>query len=997
MSNSLYEEAYSKLNKAQLEAVETIDGPVMVVAGPGTGKTQILTLRIGSILKKTDTTPDSILCLTFTNSGVGAMKKRLEDYIGGESRKVSISTFHSFSFNLIEKHYELLDFSQMPELLTDNEAVFLVDEILNDNDWEYISPRGNPSMYFSDLKQLISILKRERISAETFLSNINEDIKNLKEDPDNISSRGDSKGKIKKEIEKKIEQLNRTREVVKFYELYEKSKKEKSLIDYDDVLEYAVRLVEEFEDVSSDIKENYLYVLVDEHQDSSGVQNSFLKAVWGKEDKPNIFVVGDDRQLIYAFSGASLDYFKEFQHFFGKAKLIVLTENYRSTAPILNIADSLLKSSITNEKLNSNKKGDIRIMLNAYSYPRDEIIGAGLYFKQKIKEGISPDECALLVPKNYNARTAIYILSGMGLPVTSGKSLSLFSVVEGDFFRRVLSIISDPFDMISLSQSILDKTSEVPYLLAHNFLKNTKLDKLTIEGLISYGSDDGLFAGENPISKFGKKIEGWINSSQGELPSIIVSNIGNEFLINSSKGSDELLTRVEVVRSFIHLAMLYEEKNKKATLKSFLEYIDRLESYNTHIELAKFGSDTGIKVMTLHKSKGLEYECVWIAHMNEETLMSERRSGFTLPEKIKEHVSKRNIEMAKRELYVALTRAKVYCTLSYAVENYNGGVMEVASIISDLEDFHFVKKSKDETEKEILNIGPEVYIGQNIKTDEDMISGIKNLVKDNYGSIKISVSMLNNFFECPWKWYFRNFLRLPEPKMVHLSLGTVVHGTIEYILNNGKIPNEKEIKNKINYLFEKEGVVKESDIRKLGSDAYTAISNWIKNYYPLLEKNYKSERSVSFIDKKNFPNLLMYGKIDLTEYSPNGEIYVTDFKTGSVKTKGVIEKINDDGQMSDLMRQLTMYSYLLKGEQNDIKVTNSRLLFLEGEEGDKNITYQTRITDEQIALLKKDIREYDESLSSGTWVNRECNFKPYGTGSMECEYCKLAKRLLLVN
>ncbi|KKQ44478.1 MAG: UvrD/REP helicase [Candidatus Nomurabacteria bacterium GW2011_GWC1_37_9] len=848
-------------------------------------------------------------------------------------------------------------------------------------------------MYFNDLKQLVSVLKRERISDSDLLSYIEADIRNIKEDPESISTRGESKGKLKKEIEKKIEQLERTREVVEFYKLYEQKKKEMSLMDYDDVLEYAVRLVEEYDEVSSDVKENYLYVLVDEHQDSSGVQNSFLKAVWGKEEKPNIFVVGDDRQLIYGFSGASLDYFTEFQHFFGRAKLIVLTENYRSTAPILSIADSLLKSSITSESLNSNKKGSNKIMLNGYTYPRDEVIGAGLYFKQKIAEGIPPDECALLVPKNYNVRSAIAILSDMGLPVSSGKSLSLFSVIEGDFLRRVLNIMVDPADTISLSKSLLDKTSEVPYLDAHNFLKATKPDKLTIEELISHGSRDGLFAGENYISKWGKKLETWVNNLRQEKPSVVVSRIGNELLINTSKGSEELLTRVEVLRSFIHQAMLFEEKNKKATLASFLEYLDRLESYSTHIELAKFGSDAGIKVMTLHKSKGQEYECVWVAHMNEETLMSEKRGGFTMPEKIKEHISKRNIEMAKRELYVAITRAKEFSTISYAVENYNGSTMELASIIRDLDDMHFVKKSAEETEREILALGPDVYVANSQIKDSNTVADIQKLVQDNYESIKVSVSMLNNFFECPWKWYFRNFLRLPEVKMVHLSLGTVVHATIEYILKSKDLPKEKEIKDRINFEFEKEGVIDENSLRKLSRDAYSAVSNWVENYYSHLEKEFKSERSVSFVDRKNFPNLLMYGKIDLTEYSPSGEIYVTDFKTGTPKAKSAIEKIDEEGRMSDLMRQLSMYSYLLRGESNDIKVTNSKLLFLEAPIGDKNAMYETRITDEHIDLLKKDIKEYDQDLSRGTFVERTCNFKPYGSGSMECEYCKMSQRL----
>lgn len=984
-----FEEACKKLNKAQREAVETLDGPVMVVAGPGTGKTQILALRIGNILKKTDTSADSILCLTFTNSGVSAMRDRLDRYIGSRSKDVTISTFHSFAYNLIEKNYELLDFEKMPELLSDDEAVFIVDEILNNNDWEYISPRGNPSMYFGDLKQLVSILKRERISDTDLLLYLEEDIKNLKEDPLNISTRGESKGKLKKETEKKIEQLNRTREVVEFYRLYEKSKKEMSLIDYDDVLELSVKLVEEFESVRDDIRENYLYVLVDEHQDSSGIQNNFLKAVWYGAEEPNIFVVGDDRQLIYAFSGASFSYFEEFSHIFGKAKLIVLVENYRSTIPILSIADDLLKSSITKERLNSNKKGENKIMLSSYTYPRDEIIGAGLYFKQKISQGIDPNECVLLVPKNYNVRSAISILSDMSLPISSGKNLSLFSVVEGDYLRRVLGIILDPSNSILISKTLLDKTSGISYLDSHNFLKNTKPDKLTIEELISHGKDDGFFIGENPISKWGTQLKNWINNLSGELPSHTISTIGNELLINNSKGLDNLLNNVEVVRSFIHIAMMYEEKNKKTNLASFLEYLNRLESYGTHIELAKFGNDNGIKVMTLHKSKGLEYECVWVAHMNEETLMSEKKGGFTLPEKIKEHMNKRSVEMAKRELYVAITRSKEFCVLSYSAENYNGNTLELASIIKDLPDIHFIKKTPAETEKEILESGPEVYVSTNQKKDADIISDISKLVSENYKDIRISVSALNNFFECPRKWYFRNFLKLPEVKQVYLALGTVVHSVIEYILKESNLPTENDIKARIDREFQNEGIIDENNLKKLSRDAYGIVKNWIDNYYPQLLKDHKSERSVSFVDKKNFPHLLMYGKIDLTEYLQGGEVYVTDFKTGSSKTTGVIEKIDESGRMSDLMRQLAMYSYLISGNDDNQKVVNSKLLFLESDPTDKNAFYQTRITEEQIDLLKRDIKEYDEALKGGTWIERNCHFKPYGSNVRECEYCKM--------
>ena len=983
---SKFEEKYKELNKEQKSAVDSIDGPVMVIAGPGTGKTQILALRIANILKKTDTEASGILCLTFTNSGVRAMRERLSQYVGSDADKITVSTFHSFAISLIEKHYELLNFLKIPELLSEDKAVFLVDEILQNNDWEYLRPRANPSMYFADLKQLISILKRERITSEEFLSHIENEIGSFKNDPDSISSRGESKGQLKKEIEKKIESLERTKEVVKFYRLYEEKKKELSFMDYDDVLEYATLLVEKFEDVRADILEDYLYVLVDEHQDSSGVQNSFLKAVWGEVELPNIFVVGDDRQLIYGFSGASLSYFEEFAHFFGKAKLIILTENYRSTSPILSIADDLLKSSMTDEKLRSNTTGKHKIMLEEYSYPRDEIIGAGLYFKQKISEGIDPSQCALLVPRNYQVRTAIQVLSDIGIPVSSGKKLSLFTVPETDVFRRILGIISSPLDSILIAESILDKTSNIKPLNAHTYLKNTKPSNLSIEELISSGS--GLFAGENEISKWGSKLKAWVETLSNEKLQVIVSTIGNELLIDNSKNNDELLHNIEVVRSFIHLATLFSERNKNPKLKDFLEYFDRLESYNTHIELVKFGSDAGVQVMTLHKSKGLEYKCVWVAHMNEEVLMSEKKGGFTLPEKIKEHMGKRDVEIAKKELYVAITRAKEFCAISFAKENYNGAEMGIAHILRELPDLHFSKKNAGETEKEILANGPAFYTKNEIKKDKSTIDDLKNLVKENYTDRKVSVTLLNNFFECPWKWYFRNFLQLPEIKGVSLALGSVVHSTIEFILKASKLPSEKEIKNVIEMRFIKEGVDVPKDIKKLGKDAYDAIEGWIDNYYKDISPNFKSEKSVSYKDRR-FPHLNIYGKIDLMEYLGGDFIRVTDFKTGSSKTTNVIEKI-EDGRMSSLLRQLAMYSYLINGDEKSKNVSESRLLFLEEDFKNKNSLYTTHVTAEEIDLLVKDISDYDNLIKNGEWVNLECHYNSYGKNT-ECEYCKRAE------
>ncbi len=987
MINPVFDEAYKNLNKAQREAVDTIDGPVMVVAGPGTGKTQILALRIANILLRTDIGASGILCLTFTNSGVRAMRERLRKYIGQASSEVKVSTFHSFAQKLVEKNFELLDLHRMPELLDEQASVLLCDEILHNNEWQYIRPRNNPSQYFYDLKSLISLLKRENINPEEFSESIVIEIESIKRDPASISSRGESKGKLKKEIEKKIESLERTKESVTFYSLYEEVKKEKGLMDYDDVLSYALEIVKTGEDVKSAIQEENQYILVDEHQDSSGVQNELLRAIWGKVELPNIFVVGDDRQLIYGFGGASISYFENFKHTFGKAHLITLVENYRSTQGILDTADVLLKSTLAEGSLQSNTKDKYDIELYECQYERDEILLAGQLFKKKIESGIAPEECALLVPKNRHVRSAVRILRDLGLPVSAGHSISFFDIPETHFQRCILRVVNDPYDSVSLGELLFSQLSNIDPLEAHKFLRSISARNLSLEDLINYKATDknDLFSDSNSIRTLGKKIKNWIDIYISSDIYTLIQTIGKEYFLDGVKDHNDLVRNVEVVRTYLHLAISQLEKHPHIKLGEYLEYIDRLESYNHHIPLAIIGMDGGINVMTLHGSKGLEFEVVHIAHMNESTFMNGKRRGFTLPESIENLIEEKDELTAKRELYVAITRAKRFCSLSYSLESFTSAPLEVAHIIGDIPDTHIVRKSLDESEKIISDGNPSVYIENKSIKEKVGTKELAKIVAKEYTEKNVSVTLLNNFFECPWKWYFNSFLQLPTPKTESLFLGSVVHYGIEYILKNKIKPTDKILDTIINASLDKELVYEKSLRGRVQKNAKIIMNNWIKNYYSNIHKDYITERSVSFHDKM-LPHLKMYGKIDLTEKYDDG-IVVTDFKTGSSKTKGVIEKKDEEGRQSSLLRQLAMYSYLLSLQ----KVSHSKLLFLEEDSKDKNSVYTTHIGEEEIDLLVRDIKEYDSALSSGSWISRECHFKPYGGEQTECEYCAKAK------
>ncbi len=991
MKSQEFEASYANLNAAQQQAVDAIEGPVMVIAGPGTGKTQVLALRIANILQKTDTPANGILALTFTRAGVKAMRDRLATYVGPRAREVMIATFHSFAIMLIEKYHHLLEFNDMPALLDEQHAVTLIDELLERNEWNYIRPRGDVSKYFTDLRSLVSLMKREGLSAEQFLAAIDHDITELKESSESISSRGETKGQLKKEVLKKIEGLERTREVITFYDAYETLKRKRFLFDYDDALEYAVQLVQEFEDVRSDIRENYLYVLVDEHQDSSAIQNSFLKAVWKDTEQPNIFVVGDDRQLIYGFGGAKQSYFEEFKTVFGKANLITLTENYRSTAPILTLADELLKSTLTPEKLRSNRAGEEKVQLLEYTYARDEIIAAGMQFRKAIEAGTPAHECALLVPKNRHIRTAIQILRNLGLPIRSQGNVSLFSIPEAEKFRTVLRVVANPHDGVALAQTLFDPLTGIPPLLAHSFFRTVKAKELSVQSLLSSGAQANLFTEQNQIVAWGKQLSNWITLAAHEGIEPLVHQVGNEFLIDHAEDHDVLIRRIEVVRTMLHVASAYAEEHPKGTVQDFLLYLDRLETYGQVLPVATLLRGEGVNVLTLHGSKGLEFETVWIAHLNESVLMSQKRFGFTLPTFVEQLIEERDRLVATREVYVAITRAKTQCTISYARTSTTDATLELAHLVADLPETHFQKKTAEETEQELVTTDPKIYSAkQPVITSQNDIEKLIAVVQSEYAERKISVTLLNNFFECPWKWYFRNLLQLPEIKTEQQLFGSAVHGALEHILKGELEPKEQEVKAAlINYL-EKEGITEPAALARLSKEGANAVLGWVSHYLPHIAADYSAERSLSYKDPK-FPHLTMYGKIDLTERFPDGSIAVTDFKTGSAKTAGAIEKPNDEGRISSHLRQLAMYSYLIKGAEK-AEVAESKLLYIEEDPTEKNALYTTRITEKEIQLLKQDITDYDELLQSGTWLERPCCYKSFGKNT-ECEYCKWAKEV----
>lgn len=978
-----FDKAFHALNEQQKQAVRTIEGPVMVVAGPGTGKTQILALRIATILRETDAGAGGILCLTFTNAGVVAMKKRLRAYIGADAEKVKVKTFHSFAEELLETYFSVVGFSEKPTLMDDMDALMLFDELLEGHTWNYFRARSQKTNYLKDIKQTINILKRDRCTPSFLQEAVQKEIQTIKEDPESISSRGATKGMIKKTVLTTIQSLEKTYECAVFYEKYELLKKEKGLCDFNDILEFLVQMVELDDSVAASLREQFLYVLVDEHQDSSGVQNEFLSLVWGNQETQNIFVVGDDRQLIYGFGGASLSYFEGFLRTFPTAQCISLVHNYRSTQAILTLADTLLSSTMTSGVLQSNSTApEVPVQLVSASYARDEIIAAGIFFKERIAQGIAPEECALLVPKNSDVRNAVSLLRDMNIPVTGNGTLDLFEQSAAQGLLRACKAIIAPYTQEILVDVLLDPISGIPPLEAQKFLAYSSKKDITLDTLLVSGGT---------IQVCAERIADAATYSASHTAYQSLQYIADVWMIQPLHSHEQLLLHIEIVRSFLHLAEQYAQKNRGGTLKEFIEYCEQFIEYKEKIPLAVLQGHHGVQVMTLHSSKGLEFDVVWIAHMTQKQLEGDRRERFKLPRILSEQLNAVDHQEHIRKVYVAITRAKKECVLSYHVLSYSGKEENLATCIEALPKELFTEQSAEETEARILTEQPLLYIAQAkhessaVSVPEALSKDIQQLVADTYKTKRVSVTALNNFFTCPWTWYFRNFLTVPEPQTASLFLGTITHAVIQHIIQGSQESEEVLLDSVLSSARSTQTIVLSEQEKE---SIITSVAFFREHEYKTYTATLESEKGFDIKALHN-SDLSLYGKIDLIHYHTPSLVTVTDFKTGKPKTSTEIEKRTKEGRLSSYMRQLAMYALLIhqktKHTAHPVTVTSCELLFLESLDVE-NRCYKTTVSEEEIALLCADIETYDTMLSDGSWMMLPCAYVSKGGGDV-CPYC----------
>ncbi|HNE45359.1 MAG TPA: ATP-dependent helicase, partial [Chitinophagales bacterium] len=352
-----FAEAYAQLNDAQRRAVDHIEGPVLVVAGPGTGKTQILAVRIGKILAETDAMPENILCLTYTDAGTVAMRKRLLDFIGADAHRVHIHTFHAFCNDVIQAHLDYFGKREL-EPITDLENVMILESILEELPTGHLLKKlkGDLSYEVARLNNLFRMMKEEDWDEKRISDNIDVYLADLPNRTEYTYQRVNNKTGVKvgdpkvSKIAEEQERMEKLRAAAQLFPKYQARMKEAGRYDYSDMILWVVRAFRDpsavGENMLRNYQERYLYILVDEFQDTNGAQNEILQLLISFWEVPNVFAVGDDDQSIYEFQGARvkniLDFYTAYQE---HVEVIVLTDNYRSHQAVLNAARVVIEQN----------------------------------------------------------------------------------------------------------------------------------------------------------------------------------------------------------------------------------------------------------------------------------------------------------------------------------------------------------------------------------------------------------------------------------------------------------------------------------------------------------------------------------------------------------------------------------------------------------------------------------------------------------------------------
>ena len=610
------QELIEGLNDKQKEAVLATDGPCLVIAGAGSGKTKVLTHKIAYLINEKNVRPWNILAITFTNKAANEMKERVEKIVGEVAKEMWIGTFHSICVRILRKYIDRLGFDHSFLIFDTSDQKTLIKECMK--------ALNVDDKMFTDRSILseISNGKNEMLEPKAY----------------QVKYAGDYR-----------------REVIgRVYELYQKRLKENNAIDFDDIINYTIKILTENPDALDYYTDKFNYILVDEYQDTNKAQFTLVTILASKYG--NITVVGDNDQGIYSFRGADITNILNFEKDFPGTKIVKLEQNYRCTGNILKAANAVIKHNENKyeKKLwTENEEGSLPIIHKA-----DDEYDEGRYIVEEInrlrrEEYMKYSDFVVLYRMNSQSRAIEEILRREGIPYKIVGGLKFYERKEIKDIISYLRLIYNFSDNISLKRIINEPKRGIGKTSIDNIQEISAQTGLSMFDIIKHAEDYGL----NRVKANSQEFIQVIEELRGKLDTLSISELIKETLDKTGyikalelENTTEAETRIQNLEEFLTVAIEFEEEEAENSLGDFLEGITLSTDLDEMNE-----TDDQVTLMTLHSAKGLEFPVVFLVGMEEGIFPGNRSIG-----------EPKELEEERRLFYVGITRAKQFLYLTCA-------------------------------------------------------------------------------------------------------------------------------------------------------------------------------------------------------------------------------------------------------------------------------------------------------------------------------------------
>lgn len=1035
VNEDLFLARYEQLNREQQEAVTTIYGPVMVIAGPGTGKTEVLSMRIANLLRSdAQVQPAEILCLTYTDEATNSMRRRLLQIIGPAAHRIGIYTFHGFCNTIIQQNPEY--FSQRNlQPITDLERTELLYEILEQLPKGHTLRKLSGNIYFDvpKLNRLFDLMKRENLSVDMISKAIDiyiEDLPNREKFIYKRNGKGYQKGDLKQaEYDDEVKRMTATKAAAGLYDVYEGKMKEAGRYDFNDMILWVLGALQNEPGLLENYQERFQFLLVDEFQDTNGAQSELLNALTRFWQDPNLFVVGDDDQSIYEFQGARIKNIIEFYDRYKETvKVIVLPQNYRSSQAILDKAAAAINNNqerliLQLKALNLNK--DIVAANKRFAQGADTIVPEITAYANLLQEeadivnrieqlknqGVALHDVAVLYAQHKQAANLMELMERKEIPYTVKRPVN---ILEEPLVRQVLTVMQylhAERQKAFSAEGLLFEMLHAPYYgiaptdiaLLSLYMQDRGLDKthkywrlILANGLLLESLN---LRSAGAMIRIGNCIENWIQQ-QVTLPlPLLLEKIVYESGIVAYllKGADRIWD-MQVLQTFFAFVRDIYDRKPKTTLAELLGVVDRMNDESIAIPLQKVVQhDNGVRFYTAHGSKGNEFEHVFLIGCTKNYWEEKKGAGneYKLPDTITltddDNSKTYKTEVARRLFYVALTRAKKHLYISYALQDNAG---------KELSNSVFIDEISLPEERKKMTVSSEVLMDHLAwamapvsvpRIELANRAWIERVLQ--HPTFSLSYTNLSKFLRCPLTYYYECILKVPFLRGAALGFGIAVHNALERFFKemkaSGNFPSKEEL---IQYFetalyFESESFTPlEYERRKEQGqtvlDAYydRNIDTWSRH----IEIEYKVPRT--FLD-----GVPVTGKIDKLEFEGNNCI-VVDYKTGNPDNVGPhVSPPNEKQPLGgDYWRQMVFYKLLIEGQADkQWKVLTGKFDYVEPSR--KSGEFIQKI----VPVFETDETTVRAQLKDayGRIMNHDFD---EGCGKEDCHWCNFARQYELI-